>query len=297
MLGLVFNIQRYSIHDGPGIRTTVFMKGCPLRCIWCSNSEGIKGHPEIFFKSSKCAKCGRCLEVCPVGASTMDGGEVKINRELCINCGKCTESCFYGARELVGKYMTVEEVLKEVEKDRPFYQRSSGGVTMTGGEPLFQPEFTTYFLKLCKEHALHTAMETCGFAEWKIIERALQYTDLLYYDIKHIDPDKHKVLTGVSNELIIENIKKVSKTAIPTIIRIPVVPGYNGSEVNIKATAKFVRELGTIKEIELLPYHRLGMSKYKMLGLEYKLEHVQLPSWEQLQKLKKIIISYGLTAL
>jgi len=287
--GLIFNIQRFSIHDGPGIRTLVFMKGCPLRCKWCSNPEGIKNYPELIFNEKKCVKCRRCVEVCPTRASTIsERGEISIDRRVCIACGKCVGVCFSGAREIVGKYMTVEEIFKEVEKDRIFYENSGGGVTLGGGEPTMQPEFARELLKMCKERSLHTAIETCGYTSWANLKEILKYVDFMYYDIKHIDPAKHKEFTGVSNKLILENLMKVfSIFRLPIVIRVPIIPGYTDSEENIRGIADFVARYGG-KMIELLPYHQLGVSKYEQYSMKYELENVKPPSEESLRKLRNI---------
>lgn len=298
--GIIFNIQRFSIHDGTGIRTLLFMKGCPLRCKWCNNPEGQKSHPELGFLSVKCVgieKCNApCLNVCPVQAITLsEEGKPRTDREICRNCGKCAEACYYGARMIVGKNMTIEEVLVEVERDKPFYRNLNGGVTVGGGEPLMQCEFVTKFLKICRERFIHTALETSGYAPWKRLKRVLEYVDLVYYDIKHMDSLKHKELTGVTNHLILRNAERIFTTTMDSqiIIRVPIVFGCNDSQENIDATTRFVAESGG-KMIELLPYHKLGIPKYTQYGLEYELKEIEPPTKEDIQRLRNIVKSYGL---
>ena len=298
MTGIVFDIQRYSIHDGPGIRTLVFMKGCPLSCHWCCNPEGQKYHPEIRFIASKCVgeeKCNApCVAACPNSAITLYQGRPKTDRELCQNCGTCAEACLYEARQLSGRKVTVEELLEEVKKDEPFYLSSGGGVTLGGGEPLVQFEFAKEFLKRCKEHHLHTAIETCGYAPWANLEQILEYVDVIYYDIKHMDPVKHRELTGVSNDLILENAKQLLATKKnQVIIRVPIIPDDNDSEKNIKATAMFVIEAGG-KRMELLPYHRFGVGKYDQLDRKYVIRGKEQPAEEHMNQLRAIVESLGL---
>ena len=299
--GRVFNIQRYSIHDGAGIRTLVFFKGCPLRCLWCSNPESQKGQPELGYIRSRCVgaeDCGApCIAACPVGAIRLNkAGKAVIDRDKCDSCGKCAEACSKGALMVVGREMSVAEVMGEVEKDRPFYRRSGGGVTLGGGEPLAQHRFAAELLKSAHESYLHTAIETCGHAPWTHLAAVLEHVDLLQFDIKHMDPVRHKELTGQSNELILDNLRKVSSIKSPqdVIIRIPVVPGYTDSTENIRATAEFAAGLG-LRQIELVPYHRLGTSKYAQYGMAYQLEGCQPPSDADMARLRKIVEGVGLT--
>ena len=274
------------------------MKGCPLSCQWCCNPEGQKYNPEIRFIASKCVgeeKCkAPCVTACPNSAISLYQGKPKTDRELCQSCGTCAEACLYEARHLSGRKVTVEELLKEVKKDEPFYLSSGGGVTLGGGEPLVQFEFTREFLKRCKEQHLHTAIETCGYAPWAHLEKILKYVDVIYYDIKHMDPVKHKELTGVSNDLILENARQLLATKKDqVIIRVPIIPGGNDSEENIKNTAMFVVEVGG-KMMELLPYHRFGAAKYAQLDRKYELREKEQPTEEQMNRLKAIVESLGL---
>lgn len=290
--GLIFDIQRYSIHDGPGIRTLVFMKGCPLSCIWCCNPESQSPSQEIMVTPNKCIGCKRCIEVCPTGAAEKkDPVEA---HQLCVVCGKCVKACPSTARQLAGRYMSLEEVMKEVEKDFPFYQRSGGGMTVTGGEPLMQADFVRMLLKSCQEKGIHTAIETCGYAEWEDFKNVLEYVDLTLYDIKYMNSEKHRELMGVGNELILQNAKKVAKLGKDMVIRVPVIPDCNDSLENMEAIAEFARTLEGVEEIHLLPYHRLGESKYDRLGKSYKLKGVKPLDKESLSKQKKIIESYQL---
>ena len=300
IMGYISHIQRFSLHDGPGIRTLVFMQGCPLRCKWCCNPEGQKHHPQLRFISVRCASGGRChspcVAACPEAAITLSKeGKLQIDWSRCQNCGKCTEVCLYGARTMLGQRMTVAEVLAEIEQDRPFYHRSGGGVTIGGGEPLAQFEFSLELLKRCQARFLHTAMETCGHVPWRHLKEASQYLNLMYYDIKHTNPVRHKELTGVSNELILGNAKRVLSEEVKceVIIRTEVIPGCNDSEEVVATIAQFVAESGG-KMMELLPYHELGSSKYRQLGMEYELTHTKPPPEEQMQRLREIVESFGL---
>jgi pyruvate formate lyase activating enzyme len=298
--GYVSDIQRFSLHDGPGIRTLVFMMGCPMKCEWCCNPEGQKNYPQLRYIANRCScgvKCDApCARVCPNNAVTMtSAGDIKMDWELCDSCGHCTEVCLYGARTMLGSKMTVDEVLTEVEQDRSFYSRSGGGVTIGGGEPLVQFEFTLELLKLCKERFLHTAVETCGHAPWKQLKEVSEYADLMYYDIKQIDSDRHIELTGVSNNLILRNAQKVLSEGVKceVIVRTEIVPGCNDTEENIGSIARFVAESGGEK-MELLPYHSLGSSKYAQLGMRYELTEVKPPTDKRMNVLRKIVESSGL---
>ena len=294
--GLVFSIQRYSTEDGPGIRTTVFMKGCPLRCLWCHNPEGQEFPPQIAFNDSRCIGCKGCVDACPQGAINFTSDGSRTDRGKCQNCGKCAEVCPTGARELIGKYMTAEEVFSEVERDALFYRNSGGGVTVGGGEPTMQPGFLVGFLRKCHERGIHTALDTSGYVEWKEMEEILKHVDLVLYDIKQIDPAKHAEYTGVSNELILENARRISGKGIPMIIRVPVIPGYTDGEDSIRDIMKFACILDSVAKVDLLPFHRLGEPKYRKLGRNYVFEGTQPPTDAHMQELKRIVESFGLQA-
>ena len=293
--GVIFNIQTYSIHDGPGIRTTVFLKGCPLKCAWCQNPESQSAIPQLFFNSEACAGCGKCLMVCPEGAIRLDQGKSWTNRDICKNTGKCAEICPNEARDIVGRYVTAGEVIKEVAEDKVFYERSGGGVTLGGGEPLSSPEFSTSLLKLLKKAGIHTALDTCGYAKWEIIKQIFQYVDLVLYDIKHMDPAAHRLYTGVSNEIILENARKIyQELHTPILARIPVIPGFNDSIENIEATGKFITaELGTATEVHLLPYHKLGEMKYQRLEKSGNPVSITPPDDKHIIELKETLESFG----
>jgi pyruvate formate lyase activating enzyme len=295
--GIIFNVQHYSIHDGPGIRTTVFMKGCPLRCAWCQNPESQKLQPELFFNAEACTGCGSCVQVCPVKAIEIVEGKSKTNRKLCSGIGKCAEVCPNEARTLMGRVVTAGEVFKEVNGDSIFYQRSGGGVTLSGGDPVAQPEFSISILKLCKDAGIHTAIETSGCVKWEILSQILNYVDLVLYDFKEMEPAKHKTHTGVSNALILDNVRKIyHERQIPLLARVPVVPGFNDSVENITATARFVaNELGKDVKVHLLPYHRLGETKYERLEYISTTTSIKPPTDEQMAKLNEIVASFGLT--
>ncbi len=283
--GLVFNIQRFSIHDGPGIRTTVFLKGCPLRCFWCHNPEGLRPRLEVQFTPSRCIGCGACVAACPHGAQELSAAGRVYHRDLCQRCGACVAVCYAEALQLTGKTMSAEQVVAEVLPDRAFYENSGGGVTLSGGEPLLQPAFALAILARCKAEGLHTALETTTQTRWAHIEAALPFVDLFMVDIKHLDPQKHKAATGVSNVRILANIRRLAATGKPIIFRIPVVPTVNATCAEIQAIAGFVGELrrgradgGAGVSLELLPFHRLAGDKYASLGLDYRAAELTTPN-------------------
>lgn len=297
--GLVFNIERYAIHDGPGIRTLVFMKGCSLRCLWCDNPEGQSRKPQLMFFPGMCISCRYCVNVCPKQATYFSKqGTIEIDRKLCVNCGECTRRCYAGARTLCGKYMTVGEVLNEVLKDDVFYQNTGGGVTLSGGEPAMQAEFSRLLLKACKEKQIDTAVETSGYATWGNFRRVLEFTDLVLFDLKCMNAEKHHQLTGKSNNLILTNLRRLSReTNISTIVRRVIVPGYNDSKEDIEFMCEFIIRNGLrIKKLEFLPFHNLGLSKYKILGKNDQLEKVNSPTREQIEELKQVAFRYNLEA-
>lgn len=294
--GLIHKIERFSLHDGPGIRTLVITKGCPLRCRWCSSPYTQSPHPEVLYIRSRCTGCGRCLEVCPQTAISKgeDLSKVRTDRTLCTGCGTCVEVCAYGARELSGRYYTPEELFREVEKDGAFYRRSGGGVTVGGGEPTMQAEFVGKFLSLCRSHCFHTAMETCAFTSWERLALLLNLLDLVYIDLKHMDENRHREWTGASNLEILENIRRAAQEA-HVILRIPVVPGFNDSEQNISESARFAKGLGdNVLRLELLPYHQFGIHRYDELDRVCATESVQPPADEHMENLRGIARSFGI---
>jgi pyruvate formate lyase activating enzyme len=294
--GFVFNIQHYSIHDGPGIRTTVFTKGCPLSCVWCQNPESQSIAPQLFFTSEKCTGCGACAAVCPENAITIADGKSRTNRLLCKGAGQCAAVCPNEARNIMGKQMTAGEVFKDVNADAVFYKRSGGGVTISGGEPLAQPDFTRAIFRLCKEAGLATALDTCGHAKWDIFKSLLPYVDVVLYDFKHLDIGAHWELTGVSNELILENAGRITREfpGITFVARIPVVPSCNDDKENISRTAQFIKELGKPIKVHLLPYHRLGETKYERLEKPGTLK-ITPPTEAHMEELRRLVESLGLT--
>jgi len=293
--GLIFDIKKFAVHDGPGIRTTVFLKGCPLSCWWCHNPESISPKPELVLFENKCIGCGECFKACPNNAhEILPDGKRVYHRERCVLCGKCTEVCYAEALVMEGREVTVEEVMEELRKDIPFYENSGGGITLSGGEPMAQHEFALAILKQCKAEGLHTAIDTSGQSAWQNYEKILPFVDLVLYDIKHIDDEKHKLYTGVSNKLILENLKKMGEYGVPIEIRMPIIPGINDAKEYITRAVEFLKGVKNITRIELLPYHKLGGSKYERLGREYKLAELEPPDKETMNQIAEWISSYGL---
>jgi pyruvate formate lyase activating enzyme len=295
--GFVFNIQHYSLHDGPGIRTTVFLKGCPLRCTWCQNPESQLKKPQLFFSAEKCTGCGACVAACPEKAVRIDDGRSRTDQRRCKGRGECVTACPNEARSVMGREMDAGEVFKDVNADAVFYQRSGGGVTISGGEPLFQPDFTLAILERCREAGLSTALDTCGQAAWKAFREVLPHVDIVLYDFKHPDPEAHRALTGVSNGFILENAVKIIKEFpdIVFIARVPVVPGCNDDRESIIRTAGFIKGLGKPVKVHLLPYHRLGEAKYERLGTS-GMPEITPPAVERMEELRRLVESCGLEA-
>ncbi len=296
--GLIFNIQRFSIQDGPGIRTTLFLKGCPLCCRWCSNPESQSAFIEIMTRDAECTKCGVCQDVCPVDAISIEHGGAKvinIDRRKCTLCLKCTDVCPTNAITQVGKWMSIEEVMDEAGRDSQFYVNSGGGITVSGGEPLFQGKFACELLKSCKQKGYHTALDTSGYSAWKVLDAVLNYTDLVLYDIKHLDAKKHKWGTGKGNQLILRNLKEIARRGNRVWLRIPLIEGYNDSLEYIREVAQLGIKMGAEK-VSLLPYHEWSRSKYENLDKSYPAEGAKSPSKEYIQQLRDFIQSLGLKA-
>ena len=270
---LIFNIQKYNLYDGPGIRTLVFFKGCPLRCLWCSNPEGQVRAYQILFKKDRCVNCGACAAGCPAGVHVMADSRHEIRREVeCVGCRACEKACTQTALSISGEYRTISEIMEVIEEDRPFYQSSGGGVTLGGGEVLMQPEAAVNLLTTCKERGINTAIETCGYARAEVVRRAAEVTDLFLFDVKHMNSDRHYQLTGVRNELILENLRWLLENRCNVKVRVPLLRGVNDSESDIEAMVRFLapyKDHRNCKGIDLLPYHKMGVNKYAQLGREY----------------------------
>lgn len=292
--GLIFNIQRFSIHDGPGIRTTVFMKGCPLRCPWCSNPESQDPFPNLFVRDLKCTGCGACVGACSRDALTVseESGR-QIDWSKCDHCLNCVDACIYGSLSICGWYAEVHEILREVAADEDFYRNSGGGVTVSGGEALMQAEFVAEFMRACKKRGLHTALDTTGFSPWEEMKKVLQFTDLVLFDIKHLDPLRHKEATGVGNNIILKNLLSLAKEK-RFWLRMPVIPGYNDSDDNMLAIAALGKELRAEK-LSLLPYHEGGKSKSRQIGKAFIFPEGKVPSDSLMLRLQELSARDGLT--
>lgn len=296
----IFNVQKYNMYDGPGVRTIIFFQGCPLRCKWCANPEGLMRKPRIMFKANLCINCGRCVDVCPVGKHKLDlvTGEHKINRDVnCIGCKKCEETCYKSAITVVGEDKKLSEIMEIIEEDRVFYEMSGGGVTLGGGEVLMQPEGAISLLMACKAAGINTAIETCGYTTKEIILKAAEYIDLFLFDLKHINSDEHYKWTGVRNERIIENLEALLENNYNVQIRMPLLKGVNSRKEDIKNIGKFLekyKDYKNFKGIDLLPYHKMGVNKYIQLGMEYPIKDDPSLSSEDLEEIEKWIKEYEL---
>lgn len=290
--GVIFDVQRYSLHDGPGLRTSVFLKGCPLRCQWCANPESQRLQPELALFEHNCITCGQFPEACPVCWRGYDGRNG--TTELAAEFNERARVCPTGAIHWIGQRRTAGEVIREVLRDAPFYE-DGGGMTLTGGEATMQPDLAEALLRLAKAECLSTAIETCGHTQWTVLERLLPYLDDILYDLKHVDSDLHRMFTGLGNDLILSNLRRLAAQDAPLTVRVPLIPGFNASSDSIRAIAEFVTELnGSIKGIDLLPYHTLGQNKYKALGREYPwADHERLTD-EEVEALAREVESYGL---
>lgn len=268
-MGIIYNIQRFSLHDGPGIRTTVFLKGCPLRCAWCHNPESQRIRPQLSLFESRCLRCGQCFALCP--CHQLADGAHTVDFQACTACGRCVDGCAAGALEILGRETTAAEAAEEALRDLPFYQTSGGGVTLSGGEPTMQADFAAELLARVRAAGVHTALETCGHAPWTSFGRLLPHLDMILYDVKQMDGDKHKAYTGVDNGLILDNLRRLCSRDVQAeiVVRTPVIPGYNDQPEDFAALADFLKGMERIPRVELLPYNELAGSKYPRLGMTY----------------------------
>jgi pyruvate formate lyase activating enzyme len=292
--GTVFEIERYALHDGPGIRTLVFLKGCPLGCLWCSNPESQEVRPRLQYWSEKCIGCRQCLEACPHGALSWQD-RIQIDDDACRRCGTCARLCPTEALVLIGQSMSPEEVLREVLKDEHFYRNSGGGVTFSGGEPLVQLDFLLECLRLCRRQGLHTAVETCGHAPWQALEALVPETDLFLFDLKHMDGEAHRRLTGASNTRLLENFQRLVRGGNRLVARVPVIPGLNDGNEQLLGLRDFLVRTGPHVPVDLLPYHRLGRSKYRRLDMPYDLEGLEPPSPARMEQIRRFLAEGGLS--
>ena len=291
--GIIFDIKKYSIHDGPGTRTTVHMKGCPLSCWWCHNPESQSMTPLILFRREKCIGCEACVRSCPNKAISVTEDSLTTDMGLCDGCGICEDVCPSGARELCGKKYTVDQLMSELRKDEIFF-RDGGGVTFSGGEPLMQPTFVLEALKACGREGFHRALDTCGFVDKKVVTEAAKYTDLFLYDLKHMDPARHRQYTGIDNAVILENLIAISELGSKINIRFPFMPGLNTDDENVRALGKFVSGLKGITVVNILPYHSVARGKHQRWNMEYKLPDLLPPTENQTRRAARILEGFGL---
>ncbi|MCG6908591.1 MAG: glycyl-radical enzyme activating protein [Deltaproteobacteria bacterium] len=293
--GIIFDIKRYAIHDGPGIRTTVFFKGCPLRCPWCHNPEGLDRVPQVAYRQDRCIGCGECIDACPEKALALTPEGVRTDETRCRHCGACSKACPADARELVGKIASVREVLDIIKKDVPFFDTSGGGATFSGGEPLMQPEFLLALLQACGREEIHRAVDTTGYADTDTLMQIARHTDLFLYDLKCMDPAKHRRYTGVSNALILKNLDALSRYGIRIGVRIPLIPGINDRDDDIDAFIAHLSHLPRVPMVHILPYHDFQKRKYTTFSMIYDLDDVRPPSTESVRVIEQRFRAAGLT--
>lgn len=295
-MGTIYNIQRFSLHDGPGIRTTVFLKGCPLRCAWCHNPESQQRRPQLSLFATRCMRCGACGAVC--SCHTYANGQHAVDYAACTACGRCADACRAGALEVLGREASVAEVLEEVLRDQPFYETSGGGMTISGGEPLLQADFTAALLAAAKAEGIHTAVETCGHAPWDFFRLLLPHLDLVLFDVKQMDSALHQAFTGVGNETILENLRRLcaADIAAEVVVRVPVIPGYNDQPAHYEALAALLQTLPRIPRVELLPYNEMAGSKYPRLGMTYVPGDIREEDGQAPDQLCRLLTERGLQA-
>lgn len=292
--GLIFDIKRYAIHDGPGIRTTVFFKGCPFSCWWCHNPESLEIAPQGLYSKERCIGCGQCTNICPSGALRLTPRGVVTKHALCEYCGTCALICPAEARELAGKYQSVENLMEIIEKDVLFYDESGGGATFSGGEPLLQTDFLLELLKACGQRDIHRAIDTTGYADTKLLMEIARETELFLFDIKLMDPQKHKQYTGVSNRKILHNLERLAREAVEITIRIPLIPGINDDDENITRTGTYISRLPGVENVDILPYHEAARYKYLKISTNYNAKNILPPTRDRLSAVAQRLESFGL---
>jgi pyruvate formate lyase activating enzyme len=306
--GTIFDIKKYSINDGPGIRTTVFFCGCPLSCLWCHNPESISLVPELLYREGRCLMCGACVETCPEEAISMESNifrrltdegretleSVVTDRAICTRCEICISACYSGARQFSGHEVTVTEVMAQVKREIPFYDESGGGVTFSGGEPLMQPGFLSALLRACREQEIHTVVDTSGFANWSVFEQIRRDVDLFLYDLKHMDSMRHREVTGVPNEPILSNLRALSEHGHRILVRIPLIPGINDDEQNLCQSGVFLASLPKLEGVELMGYHNIAQAKYEALSRQYKLADTKPPTEGAMLQAAELLRSHNL---
>lgn len=318
--GTIFDLKKYSINDGPGIRTTVFFSGCPLSCLWCHNPESQSRTPELLYRAGRCLLCGACVDACPEAAVSLVAGDeyaelpdrtessttgvreavqirvrgILTDRNKCAGCQTCVAACYAGAREFSGREVTVGEVMREIEREIPFYDQSAGGVTFSGGEPLMQPRFLSALLNACRRQEIHRVVDTSGFANWNVFDQIRRDVDLFLYDLKHMDTVRHKDVTGVPNERILENLRRLTASGSKCMVRIPLVPGINADEKNLVESGRFLASLPRLEGVELMGYHEIARAKYEALGREYALPGTRPPTKTEMSTAADLLRSYGL---
>lgn len=293
--GIIFDIKKFSTHDGPGIRTTVFLKGCPLSCWWCHNPESQRTFREKLYAIGRCVGCRECMAACPEKAIRAMETGLCTDADKCLLCGSCADVCLAEACEMAGREVTVSQVMAEIEKDTAFYDESFGGVTFSGGEPLAQPDFLFALLKACRDRWIHTVLDTSGYTTWQVLDRIRHHVDIFLFDLKLMDDEKHRMVTGVSNRTVLENLLALSADGHRIRIRIPVIPGITDDEDNVSAIGVFAAALPSMPQVDLLPYHVFAAAKYERLGKDYRLQDTRPPTADSMARLAELLQRFGLT--